>query len=172
MNKFKKIELEIDGFVQKARQSYSYDIASRVVGLLKDANNYAEAIGIEPEDVAEHLESRFLADFPVTLTELTVIFEYHPKREQWNRPLRELYNSTVKVVGDESSTPRSQNRTKRQDLQAAQERAKSAEAEAKNLRSQLDKAVKENRRLIRENAVLEGRISELERMTHREPVGV
>lgn len=170
MNRFKKIELELDGLTRKARQSFGFDIATRVVSLVKDAEAYADAIGINVDDVAEHVASRFLADFPIGLEELTIIVEHLPRREQWDKPLIELYQQVVREV--RAATPRAERapaaRATRKQLEEAMDRAKSAESEAKHLREQLSGVTEENRRLLRENARLEGRISELERIVARD----
>lgn len=166
MNKYKRIEQEIDRLVLENR-STTYDIAVKVVALLKDADKYAAAIGIAVEDVSSHLESRFLTECPLGLEELTILVEHRPDRAQWARPLRVVYDEVA--AGLRSVQPQREvaqrTRVTRKELEEAQDRAKSAEAETRHLREQISSLTDENRRLVRENAHLEGRISELERVS-------
>lgn len=178
MNKYKKIERRILETVREIRNGENslYDVASDCLALLKESREYADAIGMNPEDVPGHIEGRFLSDFNVTLSELKAIMSHFPDRDQWDRPLVVLYAEAAAALSLRESEVKSHAKSRRaikvSEHEAVIRERDDAKAELKHTRDTIIDLNTKLRDLESENAVLRGRIQELERHLHREPVGV
>lgn len=97
-HEFAARQQELDELVQRARQGTMYEIALRAVALLEDAEAYATEIGIHEWQVPKHINDRWLRDMPLGVMEMSVLLEHCPFAEQWDRPLRQLYDEVVNAT--------------------------------------------------------------------------
>lgn len=179
MNEYKKTEKKILDALAKIRNGKGslYDIATWCLELFTESDTYADAIGIEPDEVVHHIESRFLKDFAVDLSEVVILMKFFPDRVQWNRPILDLLDDAHAQIAEKkreevSEQPRRTRRVvKRQEHEQVQKELAEVQLEVKRktqaqqeTRSELDKAKDRIRELEMENAQLRGRIAELERL--------
>jgi hypothetical protein len=175
LNKYKKTEQNILSALQSIRNGKQglYDVVTWCVALFSESDSYAAAIGIKGDDVAAHIESRFLIDFNVELSELIVLLKVFPDREQWTRPLRTMIDEAHEQARATTSTnmqlsaARTTRRATLKELEQAETRAKSAEFQVARFNGEIDQLRAENSDLRRENLTLKGRIEELERLLSR-----
>lgn len=122
--------------------------------------------------LAEILDA-YLEDTAVDFLEAKAILDVFPNLRDWEgKKIRELYESAAEsgrvATGDKQrATPR---RVTIKEFEAEQLACKDAEAQVRSLKTRVMELESENNRLIRENAQLEGRVAELERIASRELV--
>lgn len=173
MQNYKQTELKILDALQAIRNGKQslYDVVTWCVALFNESDSYAAAIGIKAENVVEHIETRFLIDFNVELSELIVLLKVFPHRKDWTRSLRTMIDDAREQARQSSSERQASARTTRRatmkELEQAESRAASAEHQVQRFTSEIDQLRAENSDLRRENLVLKGRIEELERLLSR-----
>lgn len=184
MAKQKKWEMllaEAKFLMQQSRDTL-FDVVSKMVSVSNDADFLAFHGGVI-DKADEHLD-QFLADYDITFREAELVLKYYPAREQWrNTGIRVMLAESI-VRRDEASksgapTRNSPRRVTIAEYEKLQEQldteckhTSAVVGELSEARSEMKTLREENRRLMRELAVAEGRISELERMIKREPAMV
>lgn len=148
MNKYKQIEQKILNALQNIRNSKQglYDIATWCVELFNESDSYAEAIGINPDDVVEHINNRFLCDFAISLKEAITLLVVFPDRSDWTRPLRSMVEEAslkARRLESEQNLPVTRRRATLKDLEEAQKRIKDLEAQVRKLQRENSKLKKE-----------------------------
>lgn len=115
---------------------------------------------------------KYVDDCALSFLELRSVLQAFPKADQWlDANLRQLYADAVareskpKETGDTDKPARRSATVK--ELDELSLKLKDAEFVGKTLTEEVSELRQENRRLLAENARLEGRISELERMVER-----
>lgn len=154
--------------------------------LLVEVWNDGEYLAFHKGDLAkaeDYLDAE-VGDYGLCFFDLKAMLESFPKRAQWEKAnLRELLAQALEMVAVErkerqaDSVPVIRQRVTRKEYEEAvaetarvEKRAELYESEADKLRRRVMELEAENRNLVAENARLEGRISELERMLNRQRV--
>lgn len=167
---FKKIELELRRIIKTVRTGKNslYEIAVRCVVLFNAQDDYASEIGIQPEDVAEHVNNMFLRDIAVDLSELITVLKVFPDKAQWDRPLLDLLEAAkIEIRGsrpENEGLPPSRKSVKVADYEQACADRDFFEREKKKLEERVQELESANLQLQQDTAHLQGRIVELERL--------
>ena len=161
--------------VEQLRNSSRQNIHQRVrllVDIFADEEFRADHHDLDDFGLAELLDA-YLEDTALTFREAQRVLEKYPKYADWQtKSLRELYaEATAEDAADvKEPTGRTRRSATIKELEASEQRVKDYEARLKfsetnqeRLAKELNEALAENRRLVVEVALLEGRISELER---------
>lgn len=169
MNKYKQAEQEIAKLVQQGRTKL-WEIGTRCVALFNDSDAYAAEINISAESVVEHINGRFLRDFALELEDIIVLLQHFPEKSQWNRPVLDLLDEAhAKIAADKPERQHAATRrtVKLKEHEAVEAKLRDAEFQLERTSQSMADLRAENQELRRENARLEGRILELERMLSR-----
>ena len=127
---------------------------------------------------AGELLDKYLEDTSVSFMEARAILISFPDANDWKKTsLRDLYEQAIekqKPAKDSNAEKRTRRAVTLKELEDAENATKEYLArcnfltgENKSLQQQITDLETENRRLVRENAHLEGRVSELERMVNQ-----
>ena len=112
----------------------------------------------------------YVDDCALTFLELRSVMQAYPEATQWERAkLRSLYTDATakeRPAKDDEEKPARRTATVKE-LDELSLKLKDAEFVGKTLTEEVSELRQENRRLLAENARMEGRISELERMIER-----
>lgn len=144
--------------------------ATLLVEVFEDREFRADNDQFDDLKAAELLDS-YLEDTAATFLEVRAILQTFPTLEQWKgKTIRELYESALESsrASSEEKTRATPRRITIKQFEGEQQARKEAEAEVRNLKKQITELEASNRKYIRENAQLEGRITELERIARRE----
>jgi len=168
MNDYKRMETELKRLCQQGRANL-YEIGKRCVELFNASDEYAAAIGIDAESVVEHINGMFLRDFAVELEDLIVLLKFFPEKKQWDKPILQLLDeATEKINAGKPEHQRAVRRAvKRKEFEAVESKLKDAEFQLGRQSQTIAELRAENQELRRENARLEGRIQELEKLLSR-----
>lgn len=164
-----KKKLIAAGEMRTAGRESLFQLATILVEVFEDRDFRADSGNIDDFHASELLD-KYLEHTAATFLEVRAILQTFPTLEQWNgKTVRELYESALESSrASEDSKPRvTPRRITIKEFEEEQRLRREAEAEVRNLKKQVDELDKQNRKLIRENATLEGRISELERAIER-----
>lgn len=119
---------------------------------------------------------KYVDDCALSFLELRSVLQSFPDPDEWKKTsLRQLYANAVSrssapnVAGDEPKPERRSVTIKQFD--ELSDRLKDESCRANSLFVEITELRSENRRLLAENARLEGRIAELERMSDRQMAG-
>lgn len=146
--------------------------AKLLVEVFEDRDFRADNEQFDDLKAAELLDT-YLEDTAATFLEIRAILQTFPTLEQWEgKTIRQLYESALESsrANTDEKTRVAPRRVTIKQFEEEQLARKEAEAETRNLKKQLAEMDAANRKLIRENAQLEGRITELERIARRELV--
>lgn len=178
---YQSIEMKILNALQSLRNGEGslYDIATWCCALFNGQDDYAAEIGIDPADIPDHVNGKFLSEFAIDLGDCLTLLKYFPGREQWNKPLLELLTAAREAISAESSqepTGRTVRRATLKELDAATKRADDLECQVKHQSSEIavlreDNAILRaaNAELRRRIRSLQSRLDKLERSGRRTP---
>lgn len=156
--------------MKKRGREAIYERIGLLVSVFDDREFRADNNDLDDIKASEILDG-YLEDTALSFLEARAVFLTFPKFSQWQgKTLRDLYESSLESArgGEEETTRQTRRRATLADLETERQARMSAEAESRNLKKQVEELDATNRTLIRENAKLEGRINELERVMKRE----
>lgn len=156
--------------MHKTGRAALYEKVKLLVDVFGDRDFRADNGEFDDFKAAELLD-RYLEDTAVTFLEGRAILQTYPSFEQWDKkPIRELYESALESSrSNENDKPRATpRRITLKQFEESEKARREAEAECRTLKKKIADIEASNMKLIRENAQLEGRISELERIARRE----
>lgn len=156
-----------------------YDRVSVLIDVFND-REFRVAEGLEDDGkAADYLTEGYLPDTDWDFLNLRALMEFAPNREKWGGgKLKRLYAEMIEArrkANTKEGAPIVRNRVTKEEYEKVQLGLKHAEARATHLQDRVTETLDlierlrtENRELREENALLKGRIQELERMLTRE----